>query len=129
MGETFQKRISALLLSNRRHARYVAMVMCMAVAVVFGVAVGLTQKGQAKTHEETVLDCQYSGNGAHTHVAECYDADGNLVCPLEEKQLHKHDDSCWATKTQLVCGLEEGEGAHTHTDDCWATDTHLACVT
>ena len=127
MGETFQKRISALLLSNRRHARYVAMVMCMAVAVVFGVAVGLTQKGQAKTHEETVLDCQYSGNGAHTHVAECYDADGNLVCPLEEKQLHKHDDSCWATKTQLVCGLEEGEGAHTHTDDCWATDTHLAC--
>ncbi|MBR3327762.1 MAG: VWA domain-containing protein, partial [Atopobiaceae bacterium] len=150
MGETFQKRISALLLSNRRHARWAAMVACMAVLVAFGVTVGLTQKGQAKTHEETVLDCQYSGGGAHTHDASCYDADGNLVCPLEEREYHVHDDSCYASETYLVCGLEEGEGAHAHddscydeegnlvcgleesaghvhTDECWQTDTWLAC--
>lgn len=150
MGETFQKRISALLLSNRRHARYVAVLVCSALVVVLGVTATLMRPGQAKTHEEVVLDCQYSGNGAHTHDASCYDADGNLVCPLEEREYHVHDDSCYASETYLVCGLEEGAGAHAHdescydeegnlvcgleesaghvhTDECWQTDTYLAC--
>lgn len=127
MGETFQRRISALLLSNRRHARWAAMVACMAVLVALGVTVGLTQKGQAKTHEETVLDCQYSGGGAHTHDASCYDADGNLVCPLEEREYHVHDDSCYASETHLVCGLEEGEGAHAHDDSCYDEEGNLVC--
>ena len=94
MGETFQKRISALLLSNRRHARYLAVLVCSALVVALGVTATLMRPGQAKTHEETVLDCQYSGNGAHTHDASCYDANGVLVCPLEEKEYHVHDDSC-----------------------------------
>ncbi len=127
MGESFQKRITALLLSNKRHTRYVAMVACMAVAVVFGVTVGLTQEGQAKTHEEKVLDCQYSGGGAHTHDASCYDADGNLVCTLAEREYHVHDDSCYASETHVVCGMEEGEGAHTHDESCYDEEGNLVC--
>lgn len=127
MGDTIQRRISALLLSNRKHARYVAVLACMALAVVLGVTAVLRQQGQAKTYEVKVLDCQYSGSGAHTHDASCYDADGNLVCPLEERTLHTHDESCYASETYLVCGQEEGEGAHWHTDECYDEEGNLVC--
>ena len=45
----------------------------------------------------------------------CYDADGNLVCQLQE---HAHDDSCYEEVRTLTCGLEEFEGHH-HTDACY----------
>lgn len=32
------------------------------------------------------------GKTAHPHEDVCYDAEGNLLCPLEE---HQHDDSCY----------------------------------
>lgn len=127
MADRFQRRIADLMLSHRRRARYVAVLVCSALVVVMGVAVALSQPGQAKTHEETVLDCQYSGNGAHTHDASCYDADGNLVCPLEEREYHVHDDSCYASETYLVCGLEEGAGAHAHDESCYDEEGNLVC--
>ncbi len=53
----------------------------------------------------------------HQHSEEdgCYDADGNLVCELQE---HVHDDSCYKEVSTLTCGLEESKGHH-HTDACY----------
>ena len=62
----------------------------------------------------TELTC---GIQEHRHSVEkgCYDADGNLVCQLQE---HAHDDSCYEEVRTLTCGLEEFEGHH-HTDACY----------
>ena len=53
----------------------------------------------------------------HLHSAEkgCYDADGNLVCELQE---HVHDDSCYEEVRTLTCEQEEYKGHH-HTDACY----------
>lgn len=126
MGSPIREHISELLLSNKRHARYAAILACLALVVAVGVAGLLRQRGNAMTHEETVLDCQYSGTGAHMHNADCYDADGDLVCPLEERELHVHDDSCYEETSRLVCGLEESEG-HAHDDSCYDDEGNLVC--
>ena len=62
----------------------------------------------------TELTC---GSQEHRHSSEkgCYDADGNLVCELQE---HVHDDSCYEEVRVLTCGREEYKG-HQHTDACY----------
>lgn len=59
------------------------------------------------------------GEGAHVHTAEggCFDADGNLICELEESEGHVHSTICYGNWI-LVCGMEE----HTHTDECYPSD-------
>ena len=84
--------------------------------IVVGVAIILMQNGMAAQHEEIVLDCHYIGEVAHTHDKSCYNADGDLVCPLRERELHTHTDDCY--ERQLICGQEESD-EHTHTDACY----------
>lgn len=69
---------------------------------------------------ERELTC---GIQEHRHSADkgCFDADGNLICELQE---HVHDDSCYEEIRTLTCGQEEGEG-HRHTDACY--ETILTC--
>lgn len=59
-----------------------------------------------------------------TQGTGCYDANGNLVCGLEETQGHTHSEDCY--ETQLVCGQEETE-PHTHTDNCYQVQRELVC--
>ena len=59
-----------------------------------------------------------------TQGTGCYDANGNLVCGLEETQGHAHSEDCY--ETQLVCGQEETE-PHTHTDNCYQVQRELVC--
>ena len=59
-----------------------------------------------------------------TQDTGCYDANGNLVCGLEETQGHTHTQACY--ETQLVCGQEETE-PHTHTDSCYQVQRELVC--
>lgn len=80
------------------------------------------------------------GAGAHTHTPECYDADGNLVCGLEESAGHVHTDECYAwnevltctqptdpvTTTVLTCDKPEII-LHTHTDACYDEYGNLVC--
>ena len=87
------------------------------------VALGLHQRGIAATRTEQVLDCHYAGSGAHMHDTSCYDAAGNLVCPLTERELHQHDDSCYTETRQLACGLDE----HAHSDACYDEEGNLIC--
>ena len=96
------------------------------VMVVLAVSLILRTHGIAATHTEQVLDCQYAGSGAHTHDSSCYDAAGNLVCPLVEREYHVHTEACYEESRELVCGQEESEG-HIHTDDCYDEEGNLVC--
>ena len=124
---TFKQMLSALLRSNRRHARYIQAFACLAVLVAVAVPLVMRQYGVAMTTTETRLACQYAGNGAHTHNADCYDAYGNLVCPLAEKPFHTHTADCYATERVLTCTLPETAG-HAHTDACYDEDGNLTCT-
>ena len=107
---------------SARRKEYLMLVMVAALVTV-SVALGLHQRGIAATHTEQVLDCQYSGGGAHTHDSSCYDASGSLVCPLQEREYHVHDDSCYEETRELACGFEE----HQHSDACYDEEGNLVC--
>ena len=126
MANTVRTHLTKLLESKKLRENYLAVFVCVALVVATSVALLVKRYGLAASHQETVLDCHYDGNAAHTHNADCYDADGNLVCPLPERELHIHDDSCFTEQTTLVCGLEEGE-EHVHTSECYQTERILSC--
>ena len=119
-GSELVRKVLAVYNARRREYTTLAFV---AVLVIMSVALGLHQRGIAMTHTEQVLDCHYAGSGAHTHDKSCYDAAGNLVCPLTEREYHVHDDSCYTESRELVCGLEE----HAHSDACYDEEGNLAC--
>ena len=77
----------------------------------------------------------------HRHGSFCYDGEGRLICPLEEREAHVHGEGCYIEERELICGQEEtgdalasGESAepvpetvpevqpqtrpHVHTDAC-----------
>ena len=126
MAGTTKSKAAEMLRSHDRYVRLIIVVAAIAAVVAAGTALALRRRGLAKVHEITVLDCQYTGNGAHTHNADCFDAAGNLICPLPERELHTHDDSCYTETTTLICDQEEGE-EHTHTDDCYEVTRELTC--
>lgn len=81
---------------------------------------------QATPHTHTA-DC-YGADGSlvcgsadffvHTHTADCYDESGALLCPLAEIEPHTHTSACYTEERICTCGLEETPG-HTHTDACY----------
>lgn len=106
--------------SARRRRRGIVLFVCMAILVSFGVERLLRQQGITLTGAQQVLDCQETRVVAHTHNADCYDQDGNLVCPLPERPYHVHGSDCYANDgSSLVCGLEETVGEHVHGPDCF----------
>ncbi len=121
--ETVRSRLAKLILSARSNERYLLLLACLSVVVALGVASMLTTRGISMVRQEMVLDCHYDGNGAHTHNADCYDADGNLVCPLPERELHTHDDSCYADGQTLACGMDEVTEEHVHGAGCFRATT------
>ncbi|MBR3384305.1 MAG: hypothetical protein IKG69_03735, partial [Atopobiaceae bacterium] len=127
-NRSFKEMLSALLRSNRRHMRFVRVLAVLAAVVAFAVPLAFRQHGITMTTQQTVLNCHYAGNGAHTHNEDCYDADGNLVCPLPERPFHTHTASSYATERVLACGQEESAG-HTHTDACYDEEGNLTCTT
>lgn len=81
---------------------------------------------QASPHTHTA-DC-YGADGSlvcgsadffvHTHTADCYDESGELLCPLAEIEPHTHTSACYTEERICTCGLEETPG-HTHTSACY----------
>ena len=73
--------------------------------------------------------CGESLEGAaviHTHDAQCYDRNGDLVCPLPELEAHVHDEDCYQETEVLSCGLEET--GHIHDQTCYTrVRGELAC--
>ena len=132
MAEPFRTRLVDRVQSIKRHENYLALLACLAIVVAAVVVITIMQHAEALNHTETVLDCPYVGDGAHTHNADCYDKSGTLVCPLEERELHVHDDSCYTEELILICGFEDGEeladgSTHEHTDECYEVERTLTC--
>lgn len=125
MHET-ERRIARLLRRRDSHVRYLISFAFAAILVASAVALIFSMDGIAATHTEQVLDCQFSGDAAHTHDEKCYDEEGNLACPLVERELHVHTDACYTETRELACGLEESEG-HAHADACYDDDGNLTC--
>lgn len=125
---------------HRRKKRWLTLVICLAVAVVFCTVYALIlpaitlEKEQAldcsyklHQHDDSCYDtegntiCGYADYVIHTHDADnCYDAEGRLVCELEEIEEHIHDASCYEERTVLVCGQEESSG-HIHDESCYTS--------
>ena len=68
---------------------------------------------------------EYScGSAYHIHDAECFDAEGNLICVDVE---HTHDESCLIAEEPVIeyfCGLAE----HVHGEECFDAEGNLICV-
>lgn len=126
MEDQIRKRIAQLLSTYKSHARQAGVLACLALLVALGVTKGLSKYGVTMSVPTQVLDCHYTGNGAHTHNEDCYDENGTLVCPLPEKSLHEHTADCYEEHRELICGLDEDE-SHTHTDDCYLITQELVC--
>jgi|GEM_PF-2810027 len=125
-----REQAAKVLSKRKKHSIYVLSVSIAAVFTVVGVVYGLTRPGRAFSSLQKTLECNAQ---AHTHTAECYDAEGNLicgmadyfahvhdpelcydengdlVCPLPEIIPHEHDDSCYIERLELICGIEEGQ--------------------
>ncbi|MBR3317777.1 MAG: Cna B-type domain-containing protein [Atopobiaceae bacterium] len=114
-----QDNIQRLTAAAKRRRRGILIFVCMAVLVSFGVERLMRQQGITLTTTQQVLDCKETGIVAHTHNADCYDQDGNLVCPLPERPVHLHGPDCYADDGSLVCGQEETEGEHVHGSGCF----------
>ena len=112
-------RLRSMIASRRYGMWLVAAISCCAALVVAGVTMRFSMDAAAMNTPVLVLDCHFSGNAAHTHVDACYDADGNLVCPLEERPLHTHTDACYDADGTLTCGLEELTKEHVHDAGCF----------
>ncbi len=126
MDKRIEKQIAAILRNRKKHSAWIALVLCLAVLVTTGTAGIFHLTGVAKTHQKQVLSCTavpptgdgYAGYFVHTHNADCYDADGKLVCTLPVKPAHVHGEDCYTTEKRLVCTIPESDG-HVHTDACY----------
>ena len=71
-----------------------------------------------ETTYQRVLNCPYlqAAGGAiilHKHDENCYDAEGNLICPLQEIEEHVHNAACFGAEEQDLFGsitVEAGFG-------------------
>ena len=80
-----------------------------------------TQSKAATPSEALAYLC---GMEEHVHAAECYDAEGNLICAEQE---HTHDETCLIAPQEQIdylCGLTE----HAHDAQCYDAEGNLICT-
>ena len=127
MNKRTENQINGMLRTIKRRRWYVALLVCLALAVTAGVAGVFHLPAIAKTYQVTELTCTaVPPEGAacadffvHIHNdVDCFDAEGNLVCPLPEIRPHRHTADCYTTTRTLVCTTPESDG-HQHTADCY----------
>jgi LPXTG-motif cell wall-anchored protein len=123
MEKTSYKQKTNMLHRRQQTRRWLAVVLCLALAVALGTFYSLTKEGQAQTNVVLVLDCPLE---VHSHTRDCYDGDGNLVCGYADYVVHTHDQACYDEQGALVCVLPEIE-EHKHTQACYEEQTVLVC--
>ena len=124
-----ESRLQYLLRSREIHRKWIVVFLLLAILVTAGVSAALHKTGVAAVYTKRILQCPYaemSGQVAHNHAADCYDADGNLVCPLQELAAHTHTPECYTGQRTLICDLEEDEN-HVHSDACYEIQQVLIC--
>ncbi|MBO7674281.1 MAG: hypothetical protein J6S63_04660 [Atopobiaceae bacterium] len=116
---TVREHIDRLLVRSKKRTRAIVVFACLALVVGLLAERGMRQQGITLTGGSDVLDCKSSYDVAHTHNADCYDAWGNLACPLQERELHTHDDTCYGADGTIVCGKQELTQEHVHGPGCF----------
>lgn len=96
---------------------------------------------QAHSHSaDCGSSCGYADYLIHTHDSSCYDAQGQLCCPLPQIREHIHGEECYSVpeghthtedcfarqQGELICGLAQEEG-HTHGEECRDEEGDLIC--
>ncbi len=125
MDKKTERQITAILKNRKHHHLWTAVFLCLAILVTTGTAGIFHLTGVTKTHQKRVLNCTataptgdgYAGWFVHTHNADCYDADGSLVCLLPEIKAHVHGEGCYTTEKRRVCTIRKPEGP-VHTNAC-----------
>ena len=99
----FLTQAAKFLQERKAYRRWLAVFMCLALAVTFGTVAALKMYGQAMTHQVKVLECQYK---VHEHTEDCYEKNedgeptGDPVCgyadyvvPVSYTHLRAHETS------------------------------------
>lgn len=123
MESSILKQITRFLQEQKKHKRWAVVFVCLAVIVGFGTVTALKMMGQAMTHKEKRLICQYQ---VHQHEEGCYDAEQKVICGYADYVVHKHNDDCYKEDGTLACTLPELE-EHEHTDECWSEEQTVVC--
>lgn len=122
MDRKMRTRVIKAMREQRRKKIWHRVFYVLAAVVVFCTTYALILP--AITMENTaVLDCPLT---VHTHEADCYDTEGNLICGQADFVVHTHNETCYDGEGRLVCVLPEIE-AHEHTDECYEEKEILIC--
>ena len=62
----------------------------------------------------------------HIHTEACYEVSETLICGQEEAEPHTHDADCYDAEGNLIC--QKSEAGHTHTAECYETQRTLVCT-
>lgn len=118
----FDQQIVGYQTKHERRRRWYKIVSALACIVVFCTTYALILP--ALTMETPrVLECPLV---VHEHTADCYDAEGGLICGQADFVVHTHDEDCYDEDGNLVCALPEIE-AHEHTEACYTEEAVLIC--
>ncbi len=101
----------------------VVLVGTMSALILPAITMTATTCGyEEHTHTEecyaTKLDCSLEDLNVHTHVADCYDDEGNQICGYADYVIHSHNDYCYDSDGNLICELPVVT-EHKHTDECY----------
>lgn len=77
--------------------------------------------------QEKELICGAEATEGHSHGNECYIENTKQLCQLEVTEGHKHEENCYTQAAKLNCGLEETTG-HVHETGCYTAVTSQICT-
>ncbi len=124
MNFRINEQAAVALDKRKKHQIYLLLVSIAAVFTVIGVVFALTRPGRAFSSLEKTLECQVE---VHEHTADCYDADGNLICGYADYVCHIHDpELCYDENGELICQLPEII-PHEHDENCYLERMVLVC--
>ena len=135
MGKRKDNRITERPLGMKSRRWQVPLLLCLAMLVNIVGTGAFQPPASAETGQVKVLACKAEppkGEACadffvHVHNDDCYDGNGNPVCPLPEIKAHTHTPECYTTSKNHICGLEEGADAHHHDESCFEYVTTLTC--
>ncbi len=123
MASLMKKQAEKFLREKKRHRRWLAVFLCLALLVTSGTFTALRMNGHAMDHGDRELDCKLR---LHEHTEECYDQEGKLICGKADYVVHTHKSDCYSPEGELVCTLPERE-AHVHDSSCYEDQKVLDC--
>ena len=134
MGKHKENQITEMLCKMKKRRWRMPLLLCLAMLVSLAPAGAFQVPASAESGQVRVLACTAEppkGEACadffiHVHNADCFDAHGNLVCPLPEIKPHHHTEDCFSTTKKLICTIPESD-EHQHDESCYETVTERTC--